>query len=160
MVRYCDWTVMEFTAKYQKVQNRWKRQRIIKICPSGYFVWYTMNRLNWKKIEIAIMIVFSIKILKFCHLESDLICHHLISLTEILVLLSDLLFPHLNKLYHYTAIFFLKRWPFISAFTSTLISQFSHSFISDSLWPHELQHARLPCPSPTPGVCSNPRPWS
>ena len=54
------------------------------------------------------MIVFSIKILKFCHLESDLICHHLISLTEILVLLSNLLFPHLNKLHHYTANFFFK----------------------------------------------------
>ena len=27
--------------------------------------------------------------------------------------------------------------------------------MSDSLWPHELQHARLPCPSPSPGVCSN-----
>ena len=32
---------------------------------------------------------------------------------------------------------------------------FSHSVMSNSLWPHELQHARLPCPSPTPGVCSN-----
>ena len=32
--------------------------------------------------------------------------------------------------------------------------QFSHSVMSDSLWPHELQHARLPCPSPTPGVYS------
>jgi len=28
-------------------------------------------------------------------------------------------------------------------------------FISDSLWPHGLQHARLPCPSPSPGACSN-----
>ena len=27
--------------------------------------------------------------------------------------------------------------------------------ISDSLWPHRLQHARLPCPSPNPGACSN-----
>ena len=27
--------------------------------------------------------------------------------------------------------------------------------MSDSLWPHGLQHARLPCPSPTPGACSN-----
>ena len=36
-----------------------------------------------------------------------------------------------------------------------IISQFS-SIVSDSLWPHELQHARLlPCPSPSPGVCSN-----
>ena len=27
--------------------------------------------------------------------------------------------------------------------------------MSDSFWPHELQHARLPCPSPSLGVCSN-----
>ena len=34
--------------------------------------------------------------------------------------------------------------------------QFScHSVVSDSLRPHELQHARPPCPSPTPGVHSN-----
>ena len=29
------------------------------------------------------------------------------------------------------------------------------SVMSQSLWPHGLQHARLPCPSPTPGACSN-----
>ena len=34
-------------------------------------------------------------------------------------------------------------------------SQFSHSVMSDSLQPHGLQYARLPCPSPTPGACSN-----
>ena len=33
--------------------------------------------------------------------------------------------------------------------------QFSHSFMSDCLQPHESQHARPPCPSPTPGVYSN-----
>ena len=33
--------------------------------------------------------------------------------------------------------------------------QFIHSVMSDSLWPHGLQLARLPCPSPTPGACSN-----
>ena len=33
--------------------------------------------------------------------------------------------------------------------------QFSRSVMSDSLRPHRLQHARLPCPSPTPGVYSN-----
>ena len=32
---------------------------------------------------------------------------------------------------------------------------FSRSVVSDSLWPHGLQHARPPCPSPTPGVHSN-----
>ena len=32
--------------------------------------------------------------------------------------------------------------------------------MSDSLWPHGLQHARLPCLSPTPGACSNSYPLS
>ena len=38
--------------------------------------------------------------------------------------------------------------------------QFSHSVVSYSLWPHELQHARLPCPSPTSGVYPNSCPLS
>ena len=38
--------------------------------------------------------------------------------------------------------------------------QFSHSVVSDSLRPHEPQHARPPCPSPTPGVHPNPCPSS
>ena len=38
--------------------------------------------------------------------------------------------------------------------------QFSHSALSDSLPPHESQHARPPCPSPTPGVHSNSCPSS
>ena len=38
--------------------------------------------------------------------------------------------------------------------------QFSHSVMSDSLRPHELQHTRPPCPSPTPGVYSNSCPLS
>ena len=38
--------------------------------------------------------------------------------------------------------------------------QFSRSVVSDSLWPHESQHARPPCPSPTPGVHSNSGPSS
>ena len=33
--------------------------------------------------------------------------------------------------------------------------QFSHSVVSDSLWPHGLQHASLPGPSPTPRAYSN-----
>ena len=38
--------------------------------------------------------------------------------------------------------------------------QFSCSVVSDSLWSHELQHTRPPCPSPTPGVYSNSHPLS
>ena len=38
--------------------------------------------------------------------------------------------------------------------------QFSRSVVSDSLWPHESQHARPPCPWPTPGVHPDSRPTS
>ena len=38
--------------------------------------------------------------------------------------------------------------------------QSSRSVVSNSLWPHELQHARPPCPSATPRVYSNSCPWS
>ena len=34
-----------------------------------------------------------------------------------------------------------------------LLLLFSHPVVSDSLWPHELQHTRPPCPSPSPRVC-------
>ena len=40
-------------------------------------------------------------------------------------------------------------WPFF------LFLQFSHSVVSDSLQPHKLQHARSPCPLPTPRVYPN-----
>ena len=45
---------------------------------------------------------------------------------------------------------------------SSLLSsvQFSHSVMSDSLRPHGLQHARIPCPSPTPRACPNSCPLS
>ena len=38
--------------------------------------------------------------------------------------------------------------------------QFSHSVMSNSLWPHESQHTRPPCPSPTPRVYSDSCPSS
>ena len=41
-----------------------------------------------------------------------------------------------------------------------IFSQFSCSVLSDSWQPHILQHARLACPSPTPGACSNSCPSS
>ena len=51
-------------------------------------------------------------------------------------------------------------WPIFclpSIFSSV---QFSHSVMSDSLWPHESQHTRPPCPLPTPGVHSDSCPSS
>ena len=44
--------------------------------------------------------------------------------------------------------------------TSFRSDQISRSVVSDSLLPHESQHARPPCPSPTPGVHSDSRPSS
>ena len=41
-----------------------------------------------------------------------------------------------------------------------LSGQFSHSGMSNSLWPHGLQHAKPPCPSPTPRVYTNSCPLS
>ena len=49
--------------------------------------------------------------------------------------------------------FFQSKWSRSSV-------QFSRSVVSDSWWPHESQHARTPCPSPTPGVHSDSRPSS
>ena len=40
-------------------------------------------------------------------------------------------------------------------FLLSLLWCFSYSIVSNSLWPLGLQHARLPCPSPSPGACSN-----
>ena len=60
----------------------------------------------------------------------------------------------------YSWITLLHTWNYqniVDQFTSV---QFSRSVMSNSLRPHELQHARPPCPSPTPGVHSNSRPSS
>ena len=46
----------------------------------------------------------------------------------------------------------------LSAYSSSV--RFSPSVLSDSLRPHESQHTRPPCPSPTPGVHPNPCPSS
>ena len=47
-----------------------------------------------------------------------------------------------------------------SIFPNISSVQFSCSVVSNSLWPYESQHARPPCPSPTPGVYTNPCPSS
>ena len=46
-------------------------------------------------------------------------------------------------------------WPRLFHGSYTTSVQFSHSVVSDSLRPHESQHARPPCTSPKPGVHSN-----
>ena len=60
----------------------------------------------------------------------------------------------------FRAVAFFFNW-ILSQLICHLVSvQFSHSVVSNSLWPHEPQHARPPCPSPTAGAYSNPCPLS
>ena len=73
------------------------------------------------------------------------------------ILNSDLCIPGLFLLYHY--------WWYYFNHTLILPLQFSVQFSSVTqscltLQPHGLQHARLPCVSPTPGACSNSCPSS
>ena len=74
-----------------------------------------------------------------------------------------------NKLYMHlfsnSIIFFLietgfKKLCAVVHYKSTSSVQFSHSVVSDSLQPHESQHARPPCPSPAPGVHPDSHPSS
>jgi len=63
-------------------------------------------------------------------------------------------------------------WKFVQLFLHPLVTwwfldlpndlphQFSRSVMPDSLWPHGVQHTRLPCPSPTPGAYSSSCPLS
>ena len=72
-------------------------------------------------------------------------------------LLNLNLFPNVES--HLSIIwkaFFTTIWPQITL----NFLQFSRSVVSDSLRPHESQHARPPCPSPTPGVHSDSCPSS
>ena len=53
--------------------------------------------------------------------------------------------------------YWVKKW---HHFNLVSLVQLSCSVVSDSLWPHGLQHARPPCPSPTPGGYPNSCPLS
>ena len=66
--------------------------------------------------------------------------------------------PHFSK-YH-VAIGNRERTITKGICLSALSVQFRHSVMSNSLRPHESQHARPPCPSPTPGIHSNSCPLS
>ena len=94
-------------------------------------------RHNWSDLE---QIKWINRQLKLMVLSFFLIKHHLgwFSFTKTMLVISN------HNLI----------WYFISSV------QFSHSVMSDSLLPHESQHARPPCPSPAPRVYSNPCPSS
>ena len=57
-------------------------------------------------------------------------------------------------------LFFSPFFPYLCIFNYHSLLLFSHSVVPNSLQPHGLQHARLPCPSPSPRVCSNSCPFN
>ena len=59
-----------------------------------------------------------------------------------------------------TLSFWLWIWTSMTLCLGHCSVQFSHSVMSDSLWPHGLQHTRPPCPLPTPGVYPNSCPFT
>ena len=63
-------------------------------------------------------------------------------------------FLYLPCLFTYEYFLFCANLRFHLCIFTLLFSsvQFNRSVVSNSLWPHESQHARPPCPSPTPGV--------
>ena len=71
---------------------------------------------------------------------------------------------HLLSLWLHLAWFYPVYWLFLLQWSSFLSPGFWFSSVQSLnyvyLWPHGLQHARLPCPSPTPRACSNSCPSS
>ena len=80
-------------------------------------------------------------------------CWHLPSIILIFSLQKDSTLAYLGC-------FFTRAATIPSSYISGSLVQFSRSVVSDSLWPHESQHTRPPCPSPIPGVHSDSRPSS
>ena len=112
-------------------------------------------------ILLIIVIVLYIKSLELTHLPTGNL-HSLITFTHSLpspkpLATTNFLFlwvqffkiPHVSE---------ITKCPSFSLWLIYFSSvQFSRSVVSDSLWPHDSQHARPPCPSPTPGVHSHSR---
>ena len=104
----------------------------------------------------------------FTSIESTMLSNHLILCCPLLLLTS--ICPSIRVFSSELAVHI--RWPKYWSFSFSLLYglsplymtislvQFSHSVMSDYLQPHGLQHARLPCPSPTPGAYSNSCPLS
>ena len=74
-------------------------------------------------------------------------------------MLHPLLIPLFSMMPLFLPLWGRNNWLSIYRFHISSV-QFSHSVVSDSLQPRESQHARPPCPSPTPGVYLNSRPSS
>ena len=94
-------------------------------------------------------------LLKFMSLESVMLSNHLILFC---LLFSPSIFPSIRVFFSPNRLLQNIEYSYL-CYTIVISSvQFSPSVVSNSLQPHEPQHARPPCPSPTPRVHPNPCP--
>ena len=100
----------------------------------------SFSAINMKAVNL--LVVFFMKLRKFPLIQ---VCW------EFVLWMDDGFFFYMFWYDHMIFQFFLLLWS---------VCLFSHSVVSDSLGPHGLQHARLPCLSPSPGACSNSCPLS
>ena len=104
---------------------------------AGVLIWFTLNLLGSTE-ELAFKKYWFLKKIKLKKIKNTDSCNSLMCSPS----------------------FFILVFNFVKYFIIFCVVQFSRSVASDSLRPHGLQHARLPCPSPTPRACSNSCPLS
>ena len=99
--------------------------------------------------QASLSLTISQSLLKLMSIESVMPFNHLVFCHPLLLLPS--IFPSIRVFSSELALCI--RWPKCWSLSLSIRSdQISHAVVSNSLQPHESQHARPPCPSPTPGV--------
>ena len=90
------------------------------------------------------------------HIHTFILFHILFSCK----LLQNIELSSLCYIVGHSYLFIYKFIYFVYVKPKFSLVQFSRSVVSNSLWPHEPQHTRPPCPSPSPGVYLNSCPLS
>ena len=131
----------------------------IQVQKSSTKFYQTESNSTFKELYTIIKWDFYQRASKLVHVKTNIINHHINRLKESIDVEKEF-----DKIQH---LFTIKKNSTnleiegndikITKFSSV---QFSHSVVSDSLQPHESQHTRPPCPSPTPGVHSDSCPSS
>ena len=97
---------------------------------------------HWTTREVPVLTIFKVSNLVVFSTFTKLCSHHLYPVSELFITQNKIPVPN-----------------YCPPHPQSLLL-FSHSVLPDSFRPHGLQHTKLPCPSPSPRVCSNSCPSS